>query len=75
MYVTLPSLQPHAGSDSPLGGCVNDVNNMYQLLVETMGFPEEDINMLVDDGVAATDENYPSKANIEVRSFGCVLHK
>jgi len=55
----------YPGSDSPLGGCVNDVNNMYQLLVETMGFPEEDIFMLVDDGEAATEENYPSKANIE----------
>ena len=75
MYVTLLSLQPHAGSDSPLGGCVNDVNNMYQLLVETMGFPEEDISMLVDVGEAATEDNYPSKANIEVSSYGCVLHK
>ena len=45
---------------------------MYSLLVETMGFPEESLVMLVDDGEAATDDNYPSKANIEVSSEGLV---
>jgi hypothetical protein len=53
---------------SELYGCVNDVKNMYDLLSFTMGFPEEGITMLVDAGDLATEDNFPSKENIEVSS-------
>lgn len=44
-----------------LRGCVNDVKNMQQCLVNRFGFEEEDINILID-----TDESYtqPTGANI-----------
>jgi hypothetical protein len=55
-----------AGTESQLNGCVMDVDNIHDLLVNTMGFTAEGITMLVDEGESATEDNYPSKANIEV---------
>ena len=39
---------------------------MREFLIDMMGFPAEEILMLVDDGEEATEENFPSKENIEV---------
>ena len=38
----------------PLNGCVNDVNDMAQFLVDRCGFSTDDIRLLVDDR-ATTD--------------------
>jgi hypothetical protein len=43
---------------------------MRDVLVERMGFPEENITLLLDDGEEATEETMPTKANIEVGKQG-----
>ena len=40
---------------------------MRDMLIETMGVPEENITVLVDDGEEATEETMPTKDTIEVR--------
>lgn len=37
------------GTDSELSGCINDVHNMGQFLVERYGFKQEDFVILTDD--------------------------
>ena len=52
----------YPGTDSELHGCVNDVYNMYKLLVDRFGFSEDDIKVLVD-----TDDNYPQPTGANIR--------
>ena len=59
-------LNASAGTQNELPSPVLDATNMREFLIDMMGFPAEEIFMLVDDGDEATEENFPSKENIEV---------
>ena len=54
-------------AEAELNGCILDCQNMRDMLIETMGVPEENITLLVDDGEEATEETMPTKDTIEVR--------
>ena len=47
---------------SKLNGCINDVVNMRNMLIDAYGYDSADITVLRDDAVNAT--NKPTKANI-----------
>eukprot|EP00262_Sarcandra_glabra_P010582 TRINITY_DN2587_c1_g4_i1.p1 TRINITY_DN2587_c1_g4~~TRINITY_DN2587_c1_g4_i1.p1 ORF type:complete len:421 (+),score=69.15 TRINITY_DN2587_c1_g4_i1:174-1436(+) len=51
----------YPGTKAELKGCINDVNRMYDALVNRYGFAEEQITVLID-----TDDSYtqPTGANI-----------
>ena len=51
----------YTGSSSQLNGCVNDANNLNQLLQTYFQYSETDITLMTDD---KTGVNYPSHANI-----------
>jgi len=55
----------YPGTPNALPSPVLDATNMRDFLIDIMGFPAEEILMLVDDGEEATEENFPSKENIE----------
>lgn len=48
------------GSPAALRGCINDVNNMHNLITETYGWQPENIRVLTDDGASGM----PTRANI-----------
>lgn len=50
----------YVGQDGELAGCHNDVLNMKEYLMDVHGFEEENITLLMDDGVN-TD---PTRSNI-----------
>eukprot|EP00191_Tetraselmis_sp_GSL018_P008705 CAMPEP_0177600898 /NCGR_PEP_ID=MMETSP0419_2-20121207/13927_1 /TAXON_ID=582737 /ORGANISM="Tetraselmis sp., Strain GSL018" /LENGTH=390 /DNA_ID=CAMNT_0019094039 /DNA_START=85 /DNA_END=1254 /DNA_ORIENTATION=- len=54
----------YPGTQAALNGCVNDVFRMKSMLVETFGFEEDDITILID-----TDDSYesPTGSNIKRR--------
>ncbi len=48
----------YIGTPNELDGCINDVNNMKKLLIESFGFTEENIIMLTDNtAILPTKEN------------------
>lgn len=51
----------YPGTKAELRGCINDVNRMYNCLLNRYGFSEEDVSVLID-----TDESYiqPTGRNI-----------
>lgn len=52
----------YPGTKAELNGCVNDVKNMYQVLVDKYGFEEENIKLMTD----VDDENdQPTGANVK----------
>ncbi|OEU14857.1 hypothetical protein FRACYDRAFT_188321 [Fragilariopsis cylindrus CCMP1102] len=50
----------YKGSKSPLYGCQNDVLNMKKYIMDVHGFPEHNIDLLMDDGIHVN----PTKSNI-----------
>ena len=50
-------------TDSELGGCINDVRNVYQYLTQTCKFDPALITILTDDD-HTPDDTLPTKANI-----------
>lgn len=50
----------YVGQNGQLTGCHNDVKNMKEFLMEMLGFPEENMTILMDDG----QHQSPTKANI-----------
>jgi len=53
----------YTGSDYPLEGCINDVNNQKDILINHFGFDENDIMLLSDDKDEG-DSLYPNQENI-----------
>lgn len=49
----------YRGTDAELNGCINDVNNVKQMLISKFGYKEPDITMLTDD-----TELLPTRNNI-----------
>lgn len=50
----------YQGTKAELKGCINDVNRMYNCLVNRYGFSQDDITVLIDthsDGVQPTGKN------------------
>eukprot|EP01026_Neomeris_dumetosa_P056908 TRINITY_DN5216_c0_g2_i1.p1 TRINITY_DN5216_c0_g2~~TRINITY_DN5216_c0_g2_i1.p1 ORF type:complete len:392 (-),score=33.55 TRINITY_DN5216_c0_g2_i1:184-1359(-) len=52
----------YPGSDCPLRGCVNDVNNMKSLLLNDFGFTDQNITIMIDTDDSALQ---PTGANIK----------
>jgi hypothetical protein len=50
----------YRGSSSELKGCINDINNIYNFLINNCGFCKENIHVLTDDS-----QTKPTKVNIE----------
>ena len=50
----------YTGSDAALNGCINDVNNMYDMLTQNCGYEQNNVILLTD-----YTPNQPTKANIE----------
>jgi len=48
----------YKGSDSELFGCVNDVTNIYKVLIDQYGYKDQDITMLVEDDPSKKDPTY-----------------
>lgn len=53
----------YIGSKSRLFGCINDVNNIKKLLLNFVGFQEDEITVMTDD-LPADSPLYPTRANI-----------
>ncbi|CAE8692298.1 unnamed protein product [Polarella glacialis] len=53
----------YLGQSSELGGCINDVRNQMQCLIEKFGFSEDNILLLTED--QDDDSKLPLKANIQ----------
>lgn len=49
----------YIGTESALNGCINDVKNVKQMLIQKFGYKEEQITMLTDE-----TELHPTRANI-----------
>jgi len=58
------------GTNSELGGCINDANNLKEFLIERCNYLPENILMLTDDN----DDNKPTKQNIK-NSFDMLVDK
>lgn len=54
----------YAGSESELNGCVNDVMNMKEILINKYGYKQEDIRVLTDDKDNQKQDEKPTKQNI-----------
>ncbi|KAH9029385.1 peptidase C14, caspase domain-containing protein [Lactarius hengduanensis] len=52
----------YTGQNSQLDGCVNDAKNVYQFLIDRLGFRTRDIIRLTDE--ARDPRNLPTRANI-----------
>lgn len=50
----------YTGQNGQLSGCHNDVNNVAKYLMEVQGFREENVTILMDDGMHKS----PTKSNI-----------
>ena len=59
----------YVGQDGELSGCFNDVKNMNAYVRDVQGFPEENIEVLMDDGL----HNYPTRRNI-ITSLQRLVH-
>lgn len=53
----------YIGKRGELGGCINDVRNQMDQLINQFGFPEENIMLLTED--QDDDSKLPTKANIQ----------
>jgi len=60
----------YVGQDGELSGCHNDVLNIQQYLLNVLGFEEQDMEVLMDDGRNVE----PTRANIE-SAFGDIVRK
>jgi len=49
----------YKGTDAELNGCINDVSNIHQMLIQKFGYKEADITVLTDE-----TELQPTRANI-----------
>ncbi|HEV7486051.1 MAG TPA: caspase family protein [Thermoanaerobaculia bacterium] len=66
-YAMLVGINKYPGN--ALNGCVNDVTNLREMLVDNFGFPAENVVMLTDE--EATRENILAKLD----GFGAKLHR
>jgi len=66
-YAMLVGINKYPGN--ALNGCVNDVTNLREMLVDNFGFPAENIVLLTDE--EATRENILAKLD----GFGAKLHR
>ena len=60
----------YEGTDAELSGCVNDVRNVKQVLLDKYGYQENEIIMMTDD--PESDDLQPTKNNILIQMINLI---
>ena len=61
----------YIGTNAELGGCINDVNNMKQVLIKNYGYKNDDITVITDNGKVKGNE---TKNNIKPTKHQILRH-